>query len=387
MFEPSTTTETLSDEILSDEELLGRTDGAWSAVGRAHRDLLELIAEVGRREAWRADGAHDLAHWVAMRYHLSAWKAERWVHAAQALGLLPRVRDALDAGRLGIDQVAELTRFAAPETEGDLLGWAEHRSAGAIAHRADLERRRERAELASAERERSVRWGYTEDGTRFELEATLPADQGAVLASTLDRLAERMPPSPDDAAGPWPLEARRADALVALCAGAVSDDPEPVRARVVVHTQLESLMGPLASAPNAEVERGPVLAPETLRRLACDASLQISIDDAHGVPLMLERRARTPSVAMVRALRRRDRTCRFPGCERVRYTDAHHVVWWSRGGRTDLVNLVLLCGFHHRLVHEGGWRLRLESDASVRWFRPNGDPFRAGPGPPGGGGG
>jgi hypothetical protein len=72
MFEPSTTT-----EVLSDEELLGRTDGAWSAVGRAHRDLLELIGEVGRREAWRADGADDLAHWVAMRYHLSAWQAHR----------------------------------------------------------------------------------------------------------------------------------------------------------------------------------------------------------------------------------------------------------------------------------------------------------------------
>jgi hypothetical protein len=77
MFERTTTTEVLSDEILSDEELLGRTDGAWSAVGRAHRDLLELIGEVGRREAWRADGADDLAHWVAMRYHLSAWQAHR----------------------------------------------------------------------------------------------------------------------------------------------------------------------------------------------------------------------------------------------------------------------------------------------------------------------
>ena len=193
-------------------------------------------------------------------------------------------------------------------------------------------------------------------------------------------------PHVPDADGPWPLEARRADALVALCAGAVSSDPEPVRATVVVHARAESLLGPLSSAPNAEVERGPVLAPETLRRLACDGSLQVSLDDAHGTPLMLGRRSRTPSAAMVRALRRRDRTCRFPGCERVRYTDAHHVVWWSQGGRTDLSNLVLLCGFHHRLVHEGGWGLRLEPDATVRWCRPNGERFRAGPGPPAGGG-
>jgi hypothetical protein len=197
MFERSTTT-----EVLSDEELLGRTDGAWSAIGRAQRELLELIGEVGRREAWRAHGAHDLAHWVAMRYHLSAWKAYRWVHAAEALSSLPLVGAALDAGRLGIDQVAELTRFAKPETERDLLGWAEQRSAGAIARRADLERRRERAELASVERSRSVRWGYSDDGVRFELEAELPADQGAVVASALDRLVERIPSSPDGLKSP-----------------------------------------------------------------------------------------------------------------------------------------------------------------------------------------
>ena len=143
-------------------------------------------------------------------------------------------------------------------------------------------------------------------------------------------------------------------------------------------------MGPVHTAPNAEVERGPVLAPETVRRLACDSGLQVSFDDAHGTPLMLGRRTRAPSVAMVRALRRRDRTCRFPGCERVRYTDAHHIVWWSRGGRTDLSNLVLVCGFHHRLVHEGGWGLRLEPDTTVRWFRPDGERFRAGAGPPAG---
>ena len=219
-----------------------------------------------------------------MRYHLSAWKAHRWVHAAEALASLPHVGAALGAGRLGIDQVAELTRFAKPETERDLLGWAERRSAGAIAHRADLERRRERTELVSVEHERNVRWGYSHDGTRFELEAELPADQGAVVASALDRLAERIPASPDGAEEPWPLEARRADALVALCAGPVSVDPAPMRASIVVHTQLETLVGPLSTAPNAEVERGPVLAPETLRRLACDSALQVSFDDAHDAP-------------------------------------------------------------------------------------------------------
>ena len=103
------------------------------------------------------------------------------------------------------------------------------------------------------------------------------------------------------------------------------------------------------------------------------------LDDAHGNPLQLGRMSRVPSRAMVRQLRHRDRTCRFPGCERQRFTNAHHVAWWSRGGRTDLDNLVLLCGFHHRLVHEGGWSMILGATGVVRWFRPNGVRYRAGP--------
>jgi hypothetical protein len=151
-------------------------------------------------------------------------------------------------------------------------------------------------------------------------------------------------------------------------------------ATLLVDDRDESLGAPVV--PNAEIEDGPVLAPPTARRLACDARLQISIDDAAGTPIALGRLRRTPSAAMIRALRRRDRTCRFPRCPARRYTDAHHVVWWSRGGRTDLRNLVLLCGFHHRLVHEGGWRLTLNPDASVDWVRPSGERYRSGPAPP-----
>jgi len=58
------------------------------------------------------------------------------------------------------------------------------------------------------------------------------------------------------------------------------------------------------------------------------------------------------------------------------------VVWWEHGGRTDLDNLVLVCTFHHKLVHEHGWTIRREEDGTVRWFRPDGAGYRAGPAPP-----
>ncbi|MGZ8629638.1 MAG: hypothetical protein ACXWZF_01530 [Actinomycetota bacterium] len=69
-------------------------------------------------------------------------------------------------------------------------------------------------------------------------------------------------------------------------------------------------------------------------------------EDRHGSPFRLGRLTRTPSAQMLRALRYRDRSCIHPGCGRRRFTNAHHVAWWSLGGRTDLDSPVLLCGFH-----------------------------------------
>ena len=68
---------------------------------------------------------------------------------------------------------------------------------------------------------------------------------------------------------------------------------------------------------------------------------------------------------MIRQVRYRDRECRFPGCGSRRFTEAHHIVWWRDGGRTDLDNLLLICSFHHRLVHEHGWSLRRHSPAMI----------------------
>jgi hypothetical protein len=88
-----------------------------------------------------------------------------------------------------------------------------------------------------------------------------------------------------------------------------------------------------------------------------------------------------PPAWMVRQVRHRDRECRFDGCGARRFLQVHHIVWRRDGGTTVMENLVLICSFHHRLVHELGWRLRREADGEVRWFRPDGTRYRAGPSP------
>ena len=93
-------------------------------------------------------------------------------------------------------------------------------------------------------------------------------------------------------------------------------------------------------------------------RLACDGQIGRVVLSPDSVPLELGRRVRLFTADQRRAMTVRDRGCRFPGCSRPpRYTDAHHLVHWADGGSSDLSNGALLCRWHHRAVHEGGWHV------------------------------
>ena len=159
--------------------LIDDVDAAHARACRAQRELLGLIAEVDRSEAWRDSGARDTAHWLGMRYGISYWKAHRWIAAAHALEGLPRLSDALARGELGIDKVVELSRFASPKTEAGLIGWAKGVSCGAIRHRGDLAARTPIEEVSEVVRDRVVSWWYFDEGRRFGLGAELPGRPGS----------------------------------------------------------------------------------------------------------------------------------------------------------------------------------------------------------------
>jgi hypothetical protein len=111
-----------------------------------------------------------------------------------------------------------------------------------------------------------------------------------------------------------------------------------------------------------------------VRRLGCDAAL-VRIIEREGRPLAVGRRTRTIPPALRRALRRRDDGCCFPGCTHRRFLHAHHIRHWAHGGSTNLDNLVQLCPYHHRLVHEGGFRVERAGGRTVRFRRPDGRPI------------
>jgi hypothetical protein len=92
------------------------------------------------------------------------------------------------------------------------------------------------------------------------------------------------------------------------------------------------------------------------RRIACDCKLAPVVLGANSEPLDIGRGSYTVSTAQRRALIVRDGGCAFPGCDRPhRWCAGHHIAHWADGGPTDLNNLVLLCGRHHRLIHHSDW--------------------------------
>ena len=353
-------------------------DAVHASICEAQRRMLGLIAEADRRKVWLNSGARDLAHWLAMRQGISQWKARRWIAAAHALEGLPRTARAFSEGELGIDKVAELTRFSTAATETRLVEWAKNVSCAAIRRRADLESAGPVDDAVEADRARSVSWWYFDDGLRFGLQAELPAVDGATVARALERIADLIPRMPGEH-GVHHADARRADALISLASASIARDADPDRATVVVHAELQTLV---SGSRGAEIEDGPVIHNETARRLLCNARVQAVIEDGREQPLEVGRMSREPSAWMMRQLRYRDHECRFPGCGARRFTQAHHIVWWERGGSTDLDNLVLVCTFHHKLVHEYRWTVVRGPHGIVRWFRPDGTGYLAGPGPP-----
>ena len=333
---------------VADDDLVAQADRLHELIGRSMRELFAVIVEIDRAQTWHGDGARDLAHWVHMRYGISAWKAHGWVEAASALETLPQIARALESGRLGADKIVELTRFATPTTERSLLAWAETVSAGAIRRRAELETRRPPEASSDVDRERRCRWWLTDEGRRLELMAELPAADGALVVGAIERAAAELPEMPgEDRAAT--VEARR-DALVALCAGSpTARGPArrsaPSRPRIVVHAPLEALRRVDGPTPNGELVdqgtrglTGGVIDGPTLDRLTCDAEIQVMVRDESGEPLRLGRAVREPSAALAKVVRARDRECRFPGCGARHHTDVHHVVWWFRGGTTDVGN-------------------------------------------------
>jgi hypothetical protein len=121
-----------------------------------------------------------------------------------------------------------------------------------------------------------------------------------------------------------------------------------------------------------ELEGGGLVDAQTVKRLACDATVVVALDDELGHTMYEGRAKRFATDTQRREVTRRDRRCRFPGCAASTFTNVHHIVEWKPGGRTDLDNIALLCEFHHHRIHSRGWSMTGNANAELRIVTPGG---------------
>jgi hypothetical protein len=339
-------------------------------------DLLVKIREFDQQELWQLGGLCSCAHWLNWKCGIGMNAGREKVRVANALGELPKISAAFRAGEISYSKVRAMTRVATPESEDYLLTIARHGTAHHVETLVSGYRRSVRLsdeEVAEKQfKNRSLHYHFDDDGS-LVINGRFQGEVGALILKALQSAVDDADVETDQADDSWePISARRADALAEMAESYLEAGPASSssadRYQVMVHVTAETLVDDesnpsgvtaVTSANPAEeichIENGPRVTAETSRRICCDSSVSKIVEDTEGEPLSIGRKSRVIPPPMRRALKARDKNCRFPGCTHQHFIDGHHIEHWADGGETSLDNLVQLCRFHHRLVHEGGF--------------------------------
>jgi hypothetical protein len=315
-------------------------------VGASERDARSLVALGRSLDRFPALGAAFASGAVTATHLRVAAAATRLLPASTVAAgdaFLAATARRLDAGRFGV----VVRRWVA--------------TVAAEAFERDTERRYDARWL-------SVRETFA---GMYSVAGMLDPENGALLAAAIDGLVAGI--AHED---PRTRDQQRADALLDLVHVALDHSGAPAsgaaRPEVVVHCDASVLLGE-PGAPPATLSGGEPLTAAALERLGCDARWRRLLLDAAGVPVELGRATRVVPPALRKLVALRDGGCRYPGClRRPAHCEAHHAVFWRDGGTTDASNLVLLCRYHHHLVHDRRHQLKLLPDATVEVTRPDG---------------
>jgi hypothetical protein len=337
-------------------------------INAATYELLVMIREFDERAGWLQWGLYNCAEWLAWRCDLSMTTAREKVRVAHALKLLPSISRAFASGELSYSKVKAMTRVANRENEQQLLEFALRHTAVTVAERCRELRCGRESSIGMAERawaNRSLRVRRDVERNLMTITVELPLDSGELLEKALDKARDDAALEiPDLVDTSWSV--RQADAFVNVLHGYLSGQSGNRNDNhlVTIHVDESALAG----------GDGRAAVPlESVKRHCCDGHAVVITETSDGEPLGIGRKSRLIPKRIERAVRARDNNgCVFPGCNKHRFLDCHHVEHWAHGGETCVDNLVLLCTQHHTLVHEGGFTIR--KDFLDRWafFRPDG---------------
>jgi hypothetical protein len=313
-----------------------------------------------------AGGNITAASWIARNCGMSISSAADRLCVGTQLEELPKVTAALASGEIGYQSASVLShlreKLGAKKdlfNEEEMLGYAREYSVSGLRklchlawHVVDPDGFFNEAEENYSRRRLHI--SQMSDGM-YAVDGLLDPLTGASLKTAADSLAKRR--GPEDGRT---YSQRMHDAVGELVNHAMDQGTLPRRNGVRPHVNVTTTIGGLKNelgAPPADLELSLPISTRTLERITCDSSLS-RVLLADSMVIDVGRATRTVSAPMRRALRTRDKGCRFPGCDRpVDWTNPHHLIHWARGGPNDRANIVLVCYYHHRLVHEGGWHV------------------------------
>jgi hypothetical protein len=325
--------------------------------------LVLLTGELERREGWRDEGATSVEDWLVERTGVSMPTAKTYAHVGERLFDLPHLASGLSSGALSFDKVRAVADAATPETDREIADAAATLS---VKELAQLARSRKKPTSPGDAADHENRWLRFNDTFRT-ITAQLPPASYAEAKSRLEAQAKK-------GDGETKFDQRLADAFMELIrlSGRRSKAAASSDGLLVAHVPLEVLLNE-NSTLCGELERGGFISGDVIRRLACDSTLIIAADDDAGHTMYEGRQQRFATEGQRREIWRRDRHCRFPGCENCIFAVPHHLRRWKPDhGPTDLPNLVLLCEYHHHLVHSNAWTMSGDANGTVTFHGPTG---------------
>ncbi|MDT9595253.1 DUF222 domain-containing protein [Nocardioides zeae] len=362
----------------------------------------KLAARADELQVGRVDGSPSTAVWFANATGVTRGEAHRVLRVGQSAARYVRLAAAAAAGAVSLDQADVIVRAldALPDDiDAETAGRAEEvlvENAGRFdalalrklgkrildvvapevgeAHEARLLAAEERSAMATA----SLTLRDLGDG-RTSIRGILPTLHAEMLGKALDAYAApgHKNAGSDEAdrfttGTPSPL--RRGEAFVELIEALDARDLPEVggtNATVVVNLDLDALLRDLGVAT---LDTGGRISAAEARRLACSANLVPAVLGGASEVLDLGRAQRYHSKPQRLAIALRDKTCVTDGCDRPAHQcQVHHWTLWSAGGTTNTTDAALLCGHHHRKVHDPRYETRRTrhplGHTSVRFVR------------------
>lgn len=332
---------------------------------------LLLLAEFVERRGFERWGM-SAQHWLSWRCALDPVTAREHLRVARCLARMPAIREAFATGSVSYSKVRAITRVATEEDEQDWVATAVALPAAKLTRLTGRCKTITTQEERAPSKQQSLAWSHDDNGMLVVVVRLTP-EAGAEFVAAIERQQAVGHPQPVDSAEATG-QGEPVDALLELVHGAT----EPVEPGLVSATQPEVVLHVTAGDLGAErpsrrhLSNDKAVGPAAARRLACDPILTALLHAGDGRVIDVGRRHRLVTQRLRRAVYERDMNCcAFPGCANSRWLDVHHIVHWEDGGHTDLDNLLLLCGTHHRAHHADTFSIHLV-DGSPRFERPDG---------------